>query len=130
MYILPSVLPRRSAKLLFAECLRLGTRQRLTPLVAVTSWCSFAECSTLSKIFFVECFFCLVYGTRQRRSSPCVFLCQVQHSAKRLFAECPIFCTRQSSGHLAKTAFSAVTNNQTEELRAAWEKKKKKVVWL
>jgi hypothetical protein len=34
MYILPSVLPRHSAKLLFAECLRLGSRQRLTPLIA------------------------------------------------------------------------------------------------
>jgi hypothetical protein len=54
-------------------------------------------------------FLCLVYGTRQRRSSPCVFLHRVQHSAKRLFAEYPIFCTRQSSGHSAKTAFPVVS---------------------
>jgi hypothetical protein len=37
MYILPSVLLRHSAKQLFAECLGLGTRQRLTPLTTVTS---------------------------------------------------------------------------------------------
>jgi hypothetical protein len=102
MYILPSVLPRHSAKLLFAECLRLGSRQRLTPLIACSSWRSFAESLPLpsarhwAKNSLPSVFLYLVYGTRQRRSSPCVFLCRVQHSAKRLFAECPIICTRQS----------------------------------
>jgi hypothetical protein len=47
MYILPSVLPRYSPKPLFAECLGLGTRQRLTPLTAVMSWRAFAECHPL-----------------------------------------------------------------------------------
>jgi hypothetical protein len=53
MYILPSVLSRHLAKRLFAECLRAGTRQRMTPLIA---WRSFAECLTLGKVFFAECF--------------------------------------------------------------------------
>jgi hypothetical protein len=44
MYILPSVLRRHSAKCLFAECLRIGTRQRMTPLI---TWRSFAECLAL-----------------------------------------------------------------------------------
>jgi hypothetical protein len=44
IYILPSALDRHSAKRLFAECLRLGTRQRMTPLIA---WRSFAECRLL-----------------------------------------------------------------------------------
>jgi hypothetical protein len=54
-----------------------------------------------------------VYGTRQRRSSPCVFLCRVQHSAKRLFVECPIFCTRQSPEHSAKATFPVVWTTST-----------------
>jgi hypothetical protein len=37
MHILPSVLTWHSAKCIFAECLGLGTRQRLTPLTSVTS---------------------------------------------------------------------------------------------
>jgi hypothetical protein len=78
MYILPSVLPSHSAKLLFAEYLRLGTRQRLTPLIAVTSWRSFAECLPLlsarhyGKKFFAEYF-----------SLPSVW-----HSAKEKFTVC------------------------------------------
>jgi hypothetical protein len=47
MYILPSVLPWHSAKCIFAECLGLDTRQRLTPLTTVTSWRAFAECHPL-----------------------------------------------------------------------------------
>jgi hypothetical protein len=69
MYILPSVMSRHSAKLLFAECLRLGTRQRMTPLIA---WRYFAECRTLGKIFFAECF-----------SLPSAW-----HSAKVVFTMC------------------------------------------
>jgi hypothetical protein len=56
MYILRSFFLRHSAKLLFAECLRLGTRQRLTLLIASTPWRSFAECSRLGKKIFAECF--------------------------------------------------------------------------
>ena len=50
---------------------------------------------------------CRVSGTRQRASLPSAELCRasgtrqraicrVQHSAKKLFAECPSFSTRQS----------------------------------
>jgi hypothetical protein len=109
MYILPSVMPRHSAKLLFAECLRLGARQRLTPLIAC---CSFAECLPLpsaqhsAKYSLPSVFLCLALG--KGRVHHVFFLCRVQHSAKRLFAECPIFCTRQSLGHSAKAAFPVV----------------------
>jgi hypothetical protein len=63
-----------------AECLRLGTRQRMTPLIA---WRSFAECRLLpsarhsAKYSLPSVFLCRVSGSRQRMFSPCVFLCRV-----------------------------------------------------
>jgi hypothetical protein len=80
MYILPSVLPRHSAKYLFAECLRVDTRQRMTPLIA---WHSFAECPALpsarhsAKYSLPSVSICRAPGTRQRVTLPCVFLCRV-----------------------------------------------------
>jgi hypothetical protein len=66
MYILPSVLPRHSAKRLFAECLGLGTRQRLMPLTTVTSWYAFAECHPLP-----------IAQHSAKNSLPSVLLCRV-----------------------------------------------------
>jgi hypothetical protein len=63
MYILASVLSRHSAKCLFAECLRVGTRQRMTPLIA---WRSFAECPSLPSA-----------RHSAKYSLPSVFLCRV-----------------------------------------------------
>jgi hypothetical protein len=109
MYIL------HSAKRLFAECLGLGTRQRLTPLTTVTSWRAFAEYHPLpsarhsAKNSLPSVLLCRVPDTRQRMNLPCVFLCRVLHSAKRIFAECPIFCAWQISGHSAKSSFPVVT---------------------
>jgi hypothetical protein len=62
---------------------------------------------------------CWELGSRQRlslpsarhsvkRSLPSVLLCQEQRSAKSLFAECPIFNTRQSIRHSAKIRFPVV----------------------
>ena len=49
---------------------------------------------TLCKAIFVECFFCRVYF--------------IWHSAKTVFAECPIKYTRQSFRHSAKCRFRVV----------------------
>jgi hypothetical protein len=114
MYILLSVLLRHSAKRLFAVCLGLGTRQRLTPLTTITSWRAFAECHPLpsarhsAKYSLPSVLLCRVPDTRQRMNLPCVFFCRVLHSAKRIFAECLIFCARQISGHSAKSSFPVV----------------------
>jgi hypothetical protein len=50
MFILPSVLPRRSAKFIFTERPGVGTRQRLMPLATVRSWHAFAECHSLPSV--------------------------------------------------------------------------------
>ena len=51
-----------------------------------------------AKTHFVQCFFCRVY-----------FIC---HSAKTVFAECPIKYTRQSLRHSAKCRFPVVIRDR------------------
>ena len=73
-------------KNIFAECLTVGTRQRRT-------WPNTVTRASLCRVprFYRE------PGTRQRSPLPSAILCRVRHSAKKVFAECPIFDTRQRS---------------------------------
>jgi len=43
---------------------------------------------------------------------PSAILCRVQHSAKKVFAECPIFDTQQRILHSAKSLFSVVIERE------------------
>ena len=106
-----------TAKCLFAECQNKGTRQNTyLPSARKKALGKDAFCrvpkngtrqntslpsaekntrqKTLCKAIFVECFFCRVYF--------------IWHSAKTVFAECPIKYTRQSLRHSAKCRFPVV----------------------
>ena len=76
---LPSAKKRHSAKTYFAECQKMS--------LGKIHLCRVPK-KTLGKVIFVECFFCLVYF--------------IWHSAKTVFAKCPIKYTRQSLRHSAK----------------------------
>jgi len=82
----------------FADCLALGKE-------ALYRVSDCAECRALGKerLYRVPC--CAECGSRQRASLPSAMLCRVRLSAKRLFAECPSFGTRQNIWHSAKFEF-------------------------
>ena len=102
-------------KKIFAERLTAATRQRRTwpntvtrgSLCRVPRFCR--EPGTRQRSPLPSALFCRVPGTRQRTLLPSAILCRVRHSAKKVFAECPIFDTRQSSLHSAKIPFPVVS---------------------
>ena len=79
--------------------------------------CFFAECRSFPSVVLGEEGLCRVLiftecqdldGTRESLSSPSAILPRVQHSAKILFPECPIFGTRGSQRHSGNFASPVV----------------------